>query len=633
MREKLTKVTGCLLVPLLCAAFFFFFPCRVAQGEATGRKRVLVLNSYHKGLSWTDNVVTGIESVLGGARGIELSLEYMDTKKHHDSRYLHKLYELYRLKYGSDRPDLVIVSDNDAFDFIREYNDRLFPATPVVFCGINDYRDSMVEGHRLFTGVIEETDVKETIEIALKLHPSAGWITVVGDKSSAALAMQHEVLSAVPFFRDSVQFAFIEDFDAEELRRQIREVPEDGIILMTVVSKDREGNYYSFEESLDLVYREAKVPIYSFWDIYLGRGVVGGMLTSGVEQGRQAARLAVRILQGEDAGSIPVVRKSPNRYMFDYRELERFGIARSSLPFGSVVVNEPDAHFFRLRTVMAVSGAIIALLLTAVVTLAVRARVLAERRRIEELKRSREDLRNLSAYLDAAREEERKNIAREIHDELGISLTTLKLGLSWLKSYLLDSRNPPDIELLVAKTQAMSEDTKATIQAVQRISSELRPGVLDNLGLPAAIEWQAGEFRERTGIECKTVIDEDTTLDQNRSIAVYRIFQETLTNIMRYSEATQVGIILKRRDGMLVLEVRDNGRGITEEQIRNPRSFGIIGMRERAHFLGGSVDIGRSPEGGTTVVVTIPVTGRESREVQSRKPSAAGERPGGDCTA
>lgn len=612
MKEKLTKVTWGVFVLLLCVVFVFFSSRKTAQGEATAKKQVLVLNSYHKGLSWTDNVVIGVESVLGGTKGVDISLEYMDTKKHHDSRYFRKLYEIYKLKYGTGRPDVMIVSDNDAFDFIREYHDRLFPTTPVVFCGINDYRDSMLEGHKLFTGVVEETDVKETIAIALKLHPSARWITVVGDKSSAALAMQREVLSATPYFRDSVQFAFIEDFDVEELRQQIREVPGDGIILMTVVNEDRRGNYFSYEESLALVYRDAKAPIYSFWDFYLGKGIVGGMLTSGLEQGRQAAKLALRILQGEDAWRIPIVRKSPNRYMFDYREMERFDIEQSNLPLGSVVVNEPDVHYFRLRTVMAVSAAVISLLLLAVVALVVRARVLAERRRLEELKRSQEDLRNLSAYLDAAREEERKNIAREIHDELGISLTTLKLGLSWLKSCLLDSNVPPDIDLVVAKTQAMSEDIKATIQAVQRISSELRPGVLDNLGLPAAVEWQAEEFRERTDIECETAIDEDITLGQNRSIAVYRILQETLTNIMRYAEATKVAIGLRRRGEMLILEVRDNGRGITEEQIRDPKSFGIIGMRERAYSLGGSVVFRGGPNRGTTVTVTIPV-GEDSK--------------------
>lgn len=597
----------CVLLAL-CALSVLFLPYKgIAQTDITEKKRILVLNSYHKGFSWTDNVVNGIESVLGGDSNIEISFEYMDAKKHHDQAYFRKLYEFYQVKYRADRPDLVIVSDNDAFAFIREYYDRLFPSTPVVFCGINDYRDSMIEGYRLFTGVVEETDAKRTIEIALKLHPSVRWITVLGDKTSAGLAMQREVLSATPYFRDSVQFAFIEDFDIDELKQQIRDIPSNGLILLTVISEDRKGNYYSLEESLDIVYREAKVPIYSLWDFYLGKGIVGGMLTSGVEQGSLAARLALRILQGEDAQSIPVVRKSPNRYMFDYRELGRFGIERSKLPFGSLVINEPDARYFKMRTVMEVSAAIISLLLLIVVGLVIRTKVLADRRRMDELKKSQEDLRNLSAYLQAAREEERKNIAREIHDELGMSLTTLKLGLSWLKSHLLDSKGPSDIDLAVAKTQAMSEDIKATVQAVQRISSQLRPGVLDNLGLAAAVEWQVQEFRERSGLECAAAINEDVSLGQNRSIAVYRILQEALTNIMRYAEATRVTIDLKRNGEMLVLEVRDNGKGITEEQLGDPKSFGIIGMRERAHSLGGNVDFRGRPGRGTTVTLTIPI--------------------------
>jgi len=220
----------------------------------------------------------------------------------------------------------------------------------------------------------------------------------------------------------------------------------------------------------------------------------------------------------------------------------------------------------------------------------------------EELKNSQAQLRNLVARLQSIREEERRLIAREIHDELGQSLTALKMDLYWLKN-----RIPKDQKSQLEKTKSMSKLIDKTIQRIKRISAELRPGLLDYLGLPAAVEWEGKEFQNRTGIKCEVNIhSEDITLDQDRSTAVFRIFQETLTNAARHANATRVKVSLKEKTGKLELQVRDNGKGITEEQISDPKSFGLIGMRERAQFLGGEVEIKGVQDKGTTVTARIP---------------------------
>ena len=220
----------------------------------------------------------------------------------------------------------------------------------------------------------------------------------------------------------------------------------------------------------------------------------------------------------------------------------------------------------------------------------------------EELRRSREQLRSLSTHLQSMRETERTLIAREIHDELGQSLTALKMDLSWL-----EKRLPNDQKLLLEKTQSMSDLIDMSIRTVQRISIELRPGMLDDLGLAAAMEWQAEEFQNRTGIRCDlTFHPEDIILDQDRSTAIFRIFQETLTNVARHAKATSVKVSLKETMDKLVLKVRDNGKGITEKQISSPKSFGLMGMRERAAHFGGVFKINGVPGRGTTVEVKIP---------------------------
>lgn len=226
-----------------------------------------------------------------------------------------------------------------------------------------------------------------------------------------------------------------------------------------------------------------------------------------------------------------------------------------------------------------------------------------ERKRVdEELIKSREVLRDLYSHLQSVREEERTRISREIHDELGQSLTALKMDLYWLDNKLL-----PNHKSLHKKSQSMLKLLDKTIQTVKRISTDLRPGLLDDLGLVAAIEWQADEFQKHTGIECKlTVKPEDITIDQEIATAIFRIFQETLTNVARHAKATIVRTTLKEADHKIILEVKDNGIGITKEQIHDFKSLGLIGIRERIYPLKGNVSIGGIAGKGTTVKVTIP---------------------------
>ncbi len=229
-----------------------------------------------------------------------------------------------------------------------------------------------------------------------------------------------------------------------------------------------------------------------------------------------------------------------------------------------------------------------------------------QRRAEEELASSREQLRNLSIYLQSVREKESTRIAREIHDELGQSLTALQMDLAWLASCM-----PPGDLSLATKVQRMRGLVDTTMESVHRISTELRPILLDDLGLTAAMEWQVGEFQERTGVECDARFDcGDSSVEKDLATALFRIFQETLTNVARHAEATLVRVRLTQKDNELRLEVSDNGKGITPRQIADPKSFGIVGIRERVNLWGGTVSINGKPRKGTTIKVRIPMDNR-----------------------
>jgi PAS domain S-box-containing protein len=220
----------------------------------------------------------------------------------------------------------------------------------------------------------------------------------------------------------------------------------------------------------------------------------------------------------------------------------------------------------------------------------------------EQLHRHREQLRDLAARLEAAREAERTRIAREIHDELGQALTALKIDLTWLKRRL-----PQPAPELAGKVDGMEAILNDTAGAVQRIATELRPGVLDELGLQAAIQWQAREFETRTGIACRVELaTEQSAVDATRATAAFRIFQEALTNVARHAGATQVLVRFTLSAQALDLSVQDNGRGISEGALADSGSLGLVGMRERATTLGGTVTITGVPGRGTTLTLHLP---------------------------
>lgn len=277
----------------------------------------------------------------------------------------------------------------------------------------------------------------------------------------------------------------------------------------------------------------------------------------------------------------------------------------------------PETDLLMLQSYVAV---------TALTCLCLAAAIMEREHAQEALRMSEESLRALSARIETAREEERMSIAREIHDELGQQLTGLKMLLSTIVRRLYEDTH----STVLKKAQAMSELIDETITSVRRLATELRPGMLDDLGLLESLQWQAQEFTSRTGIECSFNSElEALQLNQTQAMAVFRIFQEALTNIARHAEATKVDIDIDQVDEKLVIEIRDNGRGIQLHSVKNS-SLGLIGMRERAKLAGGALEVlsiadlkceskskrGRSPRmqipGGTLVRLLVPTALEET---------------------
>ena len=317
-----------------------------AIAAAPDLKRILVLHSYHRGLGWTDSIAQGIDEVLGRSKlAIETFTEYMDTKRIFDEQYLDDLATLFRYKYRNRRFDVIISSDDHAFQFLLAHRDAIFPQTPVVFCGVNYFKDEFIAEAPGFTGVVESFSIRNTIDAALSIDPHLRRVYSVVDRTVTGKANLKLLEGVIPQYKGRLEFITITDADMTAVQATVGRLPANSIVLLLAFTTDRSGNTFSLEQSADLITAACNRPVFSFWDFHLNHGIVGGMITTGLSHGQAAAALALRIIGGERPADIPVIKESPNRYIFDHAVLKRFGIPISRLPAGSGLINRPPSFY------------------------------------------------------------------------------------------------------------------------------------------------------------------------------------------------------------------------------------------------------------------------------------------------
>lgn len=367
-------MSGLLVLVVVCSGVYAESgPANKEKSSFNGapNPRVLVLHSYHAGFTWTDNVNKGLRSVFfEQAPEVELLFEFMDVKHLDTEAYFRQLRALYRTKYKGQKIDAIISSDDHALNFLLGLGKDLFPETPVIFCGVNGYDPSRHKGDgRDLTGVVETIDIKATLDTALRLHPHTKEVAYIADRSLTGQALRAMAERVFQDYGHGLKFRYLEHRIMEELQEEVAALSDGSIVLAFIFSRDELGRIWSHEHNLRRVAAYCPVPIYSVWEFYLGHGIVGGMLTSGQAHGETAAHMCLRILGGEKASDIPVILDSPNRYMFDYMQLKRFGPRELSLPQGSVVLHKPYSIYERYTYAVWTGGLALVLLAALVVFL------------------------------------------------------------------------------------------------------------------------------------------------------------------------------------------------------------------------------------------------------------------------
>ena len=337
---------------------------------ANTTKEVLLIHSYHKGYIWTDDISKTIEKNFQNHKEIELTTLYMDTKRVDDSIYLSNLAKLYKQQFENRKFDLIIVSDNNAFDFIIKYHEYLFKNLPILFCGINNFDKALLHENNIkefMTGVAEEVDLEKNFELISKLHPNLKKLLIINDTSSTGYAVKRDLNPIIEKYKKRFEIEYTDDLDITNLKNKVSDLDrENSVILFVLLFKDTTGKYFTYKQSFQEVKSVSKVPIYGLWDFYLNNGIVGGLLTSAVAQGEAVSKMALEILNGKKPVEIPILEKSPNVYMFDYIELNKFNIDISRHVNNPIVINEP-ATIYKEHTKFFIISILIILILSIIV--------------------------------------------------------------------------------------------------------------------------------------------------------------------------------------------------------------------------------------------------------------------------
>lgn len=333
-----------IFILLLCSLF-------TTMALASDKQHILVLNSYHQSMSWEEDIYRALKDVFSAQSGeFDLHVDYMDTKRvPYTPAYERLLFELYHFLYVENKVkhafDVIIATDNNAYDFMRKYREQLFPGVPVVFCGVNDFHPRQLQGLHNFTGVSEVFDVVKTLEAALRLHPNTRHLFIINDYLPTGKASTAVMQRDLTRFENSLEIEYAQNWPMQKLLQHLEKLPADTLVLLGVYFRDADDRFFKGDKTTQLLSNASTAPIYGLFDLHLGHGLVGGNLISGYYQGQSAAAIVARILKGEAAETIAVQTTESNRYLFDYKQLQRWQIEESSLPRLSIVINQPYSFY------------------------------------------------------------------------------------------------------------------------------------------------------------------------------------------------------------------------------------------------------------------------------------------------
>ncbi|RXJ86757.1 ABC transporter substrate binding protein [Arcobacter sp. CECT 8985] len=324
--------------------FVFFVSSLFAQEH--NKSNVLFLHSYHPSSIWTQEINRGMRFVFDDPDKYDIYIEYMDTKRFSSSEHYSNLKNIYKEKYKNIKFDIILASDNNAFNFLKKYNSTLFKEVPVVFCGVNYLKKEQLEGYDNFVGVSEETDLKANYDLILKLHPNVKTIYNLIDSTTTGKTVKKQMQGIIKNYENkNLKFEFLDKLTMKQLLNKLKNLTSNSVILHNTYFKTEDNKFLDHFSLKKLLNKNVKVPIYTTSKGLLGKNIIGGYMITGFSQGKTAANLAKRILDGSNVKDMSSIYESPNNYIFDYNQIKKFNIDEKILPSGSIFLNKELSPF------------------------------------------------------------------------------------------------------------------------------------------------------------------------------------------------------------------------------------------------------------------------------------------------
>jgi signal transduction histidine kinase len=532
--------------------------------------------------------------------GLDYYSEFIDQARFAQADYQTAFSNFLGSKYGGRHFDLLVAMGDVPLDFLAKTRNTLFAATPIVY--FTDRGDRPLPSYPNATGVIAPVNLAGTVSLARALQPDAEHLfVIVGAGNSTMLANARRQLQP---FESTMSVDYLAGLPTAVLEARLRTLPPRSIVYYLVVDRDGAGEMFHPLDYLDRVVAHSNAPVYSWVDSAMDHGIVGGSVKDQVAQTEAVGGLALRVLHGEAAESIPPSNVDLNLVQVDWRQLRRWNISESRVPAGTIVRFKEPTMWDRYAPYI-VGAAIIVFAQSALIgalLLQRRGRKRAEAellRNQDELIQSYERIRDLGARLLNAQESERSRVARDLHDDISQQMALLEMDLEQLAA------------VVQGKAQELTNETLNRAQEIGRsvhdLSHRLHPAKLRLIGLVAALQGLRRELSSQQGIEITFTHDNvPSAIPEELAICLFRIVQEALQNAIKYSQGRHVSVDLRGGAAGLQLTIVDDGVGFDVHSTWR-KGLGLISMRERLEAVGGTIKIHSRPGDGTRIEIAVPL--------------------------
>ena len=618
-------------ISLISLIFFLIFFQSPVYARNIVKQNVLILNSYendnsinpgNESIDWTRQITSAINSeFVNSKKNIDVKIQYLNSGYNFEKKYSQLVYELCKYKFKNTKFDVVITLDNNAFEFLKEYGDTLFPSTPVVFCGVYNFNKSMISEKPFFTGLSKSLDIQSTINMALKLQPRTKQVFIITGKNSKGIIAKNIIEGLVHLYKDKVKFLFSDEENITKLKEKVNNLPKDTIIYFdsNEKTKNNNSNDISIEETVDILFKDINIPMYSTRYVHTSKQSVGGMVTYGKDLGKEVGKLVLRILNGAKVSDIPVTEDSSHGFVFYYDKLKKFNIDTKALPRGSELVSEPYKYYnmSKIQILYAIS-IVIFIIIIAMIFVIIN---INKRRRAEKL------IKELADY-DKIKTNFFSNISHELRTPLNLIFSALQV---------IELKNSPvkeEDKNIEKYTAIMKQNCYRLLRIIgnlidiTKIDSghffiHVQNNDIVNVVENIVLEIVSYVERKNISIVFDTEIEERVMAFDTE--VMERIILNLLSNSIKFTPSGgEIEVSIYNKVNSVIISVKDNGIGIpTEKQSsifekfvqvdkslsrnREGSGIGLSLVKQLVVIHNGTIELKSTLDKGSEFIVEIPV--------------------------